>query len=122
MIGEQSWIVYARQEYLDLYASEDEFNEDLRHILSLKKLFFKYKKYDILCERLILNHIVVLGNVFGGNVTSNLLFFHISTEYHSVLKSFLLFLNYLPSKLSLKDVNISSIEIDKDVIERLEQV
>ena len=75
-----------------------EFQDDIARINSLKKLFGKYKKRNNLNERLILNHLIILGNVFGVEFSVKLLFELIPKEYYSVLKTFLLFLQYLDEK------------------------
>ena len=61
----------------------------------IKRLLRKYQDTGILKERLILNHIIVLNNLFGPDACVTLLLFKIQKEYWSVLKSFLLFLNIL---------------------------
>ena len=62
----------------------------------LKRLFKKHSTTGILKERLIMNHIIVLSNVFSPEAVKVLLFFKIGQEHDwSVLKTFLVFLNYM---------------------------
>lgn len=83
--------------------SIEEFEEDLRKFLYLKKLFSRYKNNGELRERLILNHIIVLYNIFGDAATE-MLFFRLK-EYESELSTFLVYLNRMPDD-KLIDVNI----------------
>ena len=95
---------------------EKEFQDDLKRFKYIKRLLRKYYETGILKERLLLNHIIVLNNVFGADACATLLLFKIQKEYWSVLKSFLLYLNILKED-ELKDVQ----EDDKvkEVLEKL---
>ena len=73
-----------------------EFNDDMKRFKYIKRLFRKYKDTGMLKERLLLNHIIVLNNLFGAEASSTLLFFKIEQEYRPALKSFLEFLNIMP--------------------------
>ena len=73
-----------------------EFKDDMKRFKYIKRLFRKYKDTGILKERLLLNHIIVLNNLFGAEASSTLLFFKTEQEYWPVLKSFLEFLNIMP--------------------------
>ena len=74
---------------------EKEFEDDLKRFKYIKRLLRKYYDTGVLKERLLLNHIIVLNNVFGADACATLLLFKIQEEYWSALKSFLLFLNIL---------------------------
>ena len=73
-----------------------EFNDDMKRFKYIKRLFRKYKETGILKERLLLNHIIVLNNLFGAEASSTLLFFKTEQGYWPELKSFLEFLNIMP--------------------------
>ena len=73
-----------------------EFKDDMKRFKYVKRLFRKYKDTGILKERLLLNHIIVLNNLFGAEASSTLLFFKTEQEYWPILKSFLEFLNIMP--------------------------
>lgn len=90
-----------------------EFEEDLKRFGYLKKLFGRYKENGELKERLILNHIIVLYNLFG-IVTTELLFFKIDKTHWDTLATFLIYLNRMPETIpefgvSIKDINQDSI-------------
>ena len=74
---------------------EKEFEDDLKRFKYIKRLLRKYYDTEILKERLLLNHIIVLNNVFGADACATLLLYKIQEEYWPTLKSFLLFLNIL---------------------------
>tara|TARA_Y100001951_G_scaffold56988_1_gene45212 strand:- start:200 stop:562 length:363 start_codon:yes stop_codon:yes gene_type:complete len=76
-----------------LCESEKEFHDDMKRFKYIKRLLRKYKETGILKERLLLNHIIVLNNLFGPEACVTLLLFKIQQEYWGTLKSFLLFLN-----------------------------
>ena len=73
-----------------------EFNDDMKRFKYIKRLFRKYEETGILKERLLLNHIIVLNNLFGAEASSTLLFFKTEREHWSALRGFLEFLNIMP--------------------------
>lgn len=102
-----------------------EFEGDLKRTKYLKRLFRRYKVTKILKERLIINHIILLNNVFGPEATARILFFRIDEKDYDVLKTFLLFLNLLPEVVKgIKGKNISTdiIPVDMKVAEILRKI
>ena len=85
---------------------EAEFLDDLKRFKYLKRLFRKYDTSGELKVRLIVNHIIVLSNVFGVDATTTLLFFKIEVEHWSLLKTFLVYLHFMPEN-DLVDVKIN---------------
>ena len=98
----------------------DEFYEDLERIKYVKRLLYKYINRGILRERLILNHIIILTNLFGARATSKMLFFKLDENMFSALKTFLLYLNYLPEEI--EEAPIKLIETDVYVTKVLREV
>lgn len=95
-----------------------EFENDLKRTKYIKRLIRKYKTSKVLKERLILNHIVMLYNVFGAEATTKILFYKIDPKDYDVLKTFLLYLNLMPDIIfGIKNDNIIShnIQIDMNV-------
>jgi len=80
-----------------------EFLDDMKRFKYLKRLFRKYDTSKMLKIRLILNHIIVLANVFGVDASSTLLFFKLDKKHWPMLKTFLVYLNYMPEN-DLKDI------------------
>jgi len=75
---------------------EAEFHDDMKRFKYIKRLLRKYQESGELKERLILNHMIVIYNVFGTDAGSTLLLFKIEPELWGVLKTFMVFLNMLP--------------------------
>lgn len=98
-----------------------EFEEDLKRFLYLKKLFTRYKQNGELRERLILNHIIVLYNVFGDAATS-LLFYKLEEKYWPTLITFLVYLNRMPDFLPNYNINLSDYSLDEEVIKALRKI
>ena len=95
---------------------EKEFEDDLKRFKYIKRLLRKYYDTEILKERLLLNHIIVLHNVFGSDACATLLLFKIQEEYWSALKSFLLFLNIL------RENELNHVEKDERVYKVLKEL
>ena len=85
---------------------EKEFYDDMKRFKYIKRLLRKYKDTNVLKERLLLNHIIVLHNLFGSEACVTLLLFKIQREYWGTLKSFLIFLNLVKDE-ELRDVNLN---------------
>ena len=85
---------------------EQEFLDDMKRFKYLKRLFRKYDTSKDLKMRLIINHIIILANVFGVDAATSLLFFKIEREHWSILKAFLVFLHYMPEN-DLVDIAIN---------------
>ena len=98
----------------------DEFYEDLNRIKYIKRLLGKYNKKGIIKARLILNHIIILNNVFGNEACSRILFHKLEEEFHSPIKTFLEFLNYLPRKLP--DIDLSKIPQEHKILIELKKI
>ena len=95
-ITSANFIMYAIKHYENPQGEgEKEFHDDMKRFKYIKRLLRKHKDSGILKERLLLNHVIVLNNLFGAEACVTLLLFKIQREYWSTLKSFLLFLNIL---------------------------
>jgi|TARA_B110001454_G_scaffold38714_1_gene38126 hypothetical protein len=92
-----NWMMFAIKNYDNPQADgEDEFYEDIKRFKYLKRLLKKHHDGGELKERLILNHIIVLTNVFGVEASSTLLLFKIDPDYWTVLKTFMVYLHMIP--------------------------
>ena len=109
--------MFAIKEYDNPQAvGEKEFYDDMKRFKYLKRLFKKYSKTSILKERLIMNHIIVLQNVFKPDAVKLLLFYKISQEHWSLLKTFLVFLSYMTSE------ELDHITIDNKLMKKLKEI
>ena len=79
-----------------LCVDEKEFLDDMKRFKYLKRLFRKYETSKDLKMRLVINHIIILANVFGVDAATTLLFFKIERNHWPLLKTFLVFLGYMP--------------------------
>lgn len=124
-LNENNYMLYAAKAYDRPNAVMSEFEEDISRILYIKRLLTKYYASGVLKERLILNHLVILYNVFGVEVATRLLFLKLEEKDYEVLKPFLIFLNFLPKVVfGIKGQNIitSQIKLDKGCIECLRKI
>ena len=112
-----NWVMFALNNYDNPQANgEEEFYDDLKRFKYLKRLLKIYCLSGELKERLILNHIIVLTNVFGVEACGTLLFFRIEEEYWSVLKTFMVYLNMIP------ETEMTEIKMDDLVWKTLENI
>jgi hypothetical protein len=96
-LTKENFELYASKQYLNgKWSTTDDFKGDLARFKYINRLINRYYRDDELKERLILNHIIVLGNVFGPAEAAKMMMFCIKKEQRSVLKTFLIYLNYLP--------------------------
>jgi hypothetical protein len=124
-LNDDTFMMYAMKSYDSPKCIMSEFEEDLKRIKYVKRLIKRYKTTGELKERLILNHIIILSNVFGTRNAVRLLFYRIDKEDYSILKTFLLFLDYMPDVVAgIKGKNIYSgdIKVDLFVGKRLRDI
>jgi len=109
-------LIYAVKAYDKPNCIMSEFKEDMKRFNYLKRLFKRYRKIGELREQLVLNHLVVICNVFGPEVATRILFFKMSKDDYSALKTYLLFLSCMPEKVrGIKGHDIISSEIPVDM-------
>ena len=112
-ITKDNWLLFAQHHYDNpTLQKEQEFYDDIKRFKYLKRLFRKYKATENIKIRLVLNHVIVLANVFGVEVACILLLYKVEKIYWPYLKSVLVYLDYLyPHELNdLKtDKNIDKI-------------
>ena len=96
--------------------NNEEFEDDMKRFKYLKRLFRKYDASKEFKARLIVNHIIILGNVFGIDAATTLLFFKIDKQHWSILKSILTFLNYMPEN------EMIDIDINQEVMTELGKI
>ena len=126
-LTEENFVIFAMKHY-DNPACRGmvEFEDDLKKFRYLKRLFRKYTAGKGLKERLIVNHLVVLYNLFGPEPTTRMLFYKIEKKYWSQLKTFLVFLNVMPVGFEIRAqgevVQGYEIPIDEKVTKALEKI
>ena len=98
--------IFAKRHYDNRGASVEEFEDDMKRFKYLKRLFRKYDTTRELKSRLIINHIIILANVFGIDAATTLLFFKIDRKHWSLLKTILVYLHYMPEN-DMTDIRIN---------------
>jgi len=122
-LTEENYQIFAMQHYDNQECnSVEDFYEDINRIKYVKRLFRRYVKKDELRERLIINHIVSLSNVFGVEPATRLLFFKIENELWPILKTFLVLLSYMPERLKDPEVISSDIPLDERIVNTLRKI
>lgn len=126
-LDETNFLLYAAKHYDNPSCFDTlEFYEDLNRFKYLKRLFSRYDETSELKERLILNHIIVLYNLFGVEAATRMLFFKLK-GYYPYLKPFLVFLNYCPEKvvgigIDNKTITTSDILMDHTIVQTLRNI
>jgi hypothetical protein len=120
VINEKNFLQTALHSYDNVQCiTLDEFQEDVNRFSHIKKILSRYVDgAGVLNERLLLNHLVILYNVFGNKAT-DLLLFKIEQRYFGVLFPFLILLNRLPEE-SFQDY--PDVKLDDKVIQTLRQI
>ena len=93
----KNFAAYAMKHYDDPQCEDmEDFYEDIRRFRYLKRLLFRYYQHGELRERLMLNHIICIFNVFGFEPSMRMLKFKIKDKkYWSSIKTLLLYLKYV---------------------------
>jgi len=95
-ITKDNWLLFAQHHYDNpTLQKEQEFYDDIKRFKYLKRLFRKYKVTENIKIRLVLNHVIVLANVFGVEAACILLLYKVEKIYWPYLKSVLVYLDYL---------------------------
>ena len=113
VLTESTFLLYAAHYYDNPHCSDvAEFEEDLKRFQYLRKLFGRYRQDGDLKERLILNHLIIIYNVFGPEAT-HMLFMKLH-EYHEYLKPFVEYLNFMPHTVVYDNITLSKDNIVSD--------
>ena len=116
-INANNVVMYAIHHYNNPQCEgEKEFQDDMKRFKYIKRLLRKYHETGVLKDRLILNHLTVLNNVFGATACTTLLVFKIQEEYWPALKSFLIFLN------TITDHELTHVKKDNTVLDTLKEL
>lgn len=114
-LNDDNFTIYAMKCYSSPNCIMSEFESDIKRTKYLKRLFRRYKVTKSLKERLILNHLILLNNVFGPEATTRILFYRIDERDYDILKTFLCYLKIMPEVVyGVKGKNISSYDIKMD--------
>ena len=96
-LNEDNFTLYAANNYNNPQCLDvEEFNDDLARFKYIKRLLRKYRQTGEIQERLVLNHLIILYNVFGIEAANRMVFYKLEEELWPAVKTFLVYLNYLP--------------------------
>jgi len=116
-LNEENFILFASRNYNNPQCTSiEEFNDDILRFKYLKRLFRRYINDGDLQERLILNHIIILYNVFGIKAANKMMFYKMDDEYWPIIKTFLVYLSYI------KENDLIDIPLDKGIIDVLRKL
>lgn len=124
-LNDENILLYAIKAYERPICIMSEFESDFKRVKYIKRLFGRFRASGDLKERNILNHIIVFYNVFGIPAATRLLFFKIDEKDHDLLKTFLVYLSFMPSEVQGirgKDIQSFDIPIDINILEHLGKV
>ena len=118
-LNEDNFLLFAIKNYENPHAiTREDFDKDLNHFKYIKRLLKKYKSSGELKAHLLINHFIILYNIFG-DATNPMLFFKIEKDLWSMVKTFIIFLERLPAS---PRCYIHDIEIDDDCLSELERI
>lgn len=124
-LNDDNFLIFAMKAYDNPNCILSEFEEDLKRIKYVKRLIKRYRLTGELKERLILNHLIILSNVFGTKPAVRMLFLRVDEEDYHILKTFLEYLNYMPKVVegvNGKHIHSSDITVDLFVGKRLRDI
>jgi len=124
-LTDENVMLYAVKAYEKPNCILSEFEEDVKRFNYLKRLFSRYRKLGELRTQLVLNHLIVLYNVFGPEAATRLLFYKMSENDYSVLKTYLLFISFMPDiirGIKGKDIISSEISVDMTIANELRKI
>mgnify|MGYP000727923090 FL=1 len=124
-LNEDNFMMYAMKCYTSPHCIMSEFEGDIKRTKYLKRLFRRYKITKSLKERLIINHIILLNNVFGPEATARILFYKTDVRDYDILKTFLDYLDIMPDfvyGVNGKTIVSSEIPLDINVAEILRNI
>ena len=118
-LNEDNFLLFAIKNYENPQAvTREDFEKDLNHFKYVKRLLKKYRNTGQLKVHLILNHFIILYNVFG-EATTPMLFHKIEMELWPVMKSFIIFLGKLPE---YPKCYIHDVQVDINCLSQLYQI
>jgi|SRR5687768_1444941 len=121
-LTEETFLQFAMSHYDNIQCvTLSEFEEDLKRFTYLKKLLFKYLNDGELCDRMILNHIIVIFNVFGDSALK-MLFFRMEQELWNSLYTFLIYLERMPELVPEFGIRSTDLKLDAIIVNRLRKL
>ena len=116
-LDEDNFLLFAANNYNNKQCtSTEEFYDDLNRFKYIKRLLSRYNQDGVLQDRLLVNHVVVIYNVFGIPAANKMMWYKIDQKYWPIIKPILLYLNYITDKDKI------DIPLDKTIVEKLRKI
>lgn len=116
-LDENTFLIFAAKHYYNPTCIDaEEFHEDLKRFKYVKRLINRYLNQEKLAERLILNHLIVIFNVFGHGPGLKMLEYRLDNKHWSTIKPFLIFLKIIPND------KYTGVRMDDYVVEQLRNI
>ena len=116
-LDDDNFVLFAMNNYNNRQCtSTEEFYDDLNRFKYIKRLLSRYQQDGVIQERLLINHIVVFHNIFGIKAANKMLWYKIEEKHWPVIKTVLLFLNFIP------DTEKIEIPLDSHMVEKLRKI
>lgn len=116
-LSEKTLVLYAAQNYYNpTCIDSEEFFDDLKRFKYIKRLINRYLESGVVSERLMINHLIVIFNVFGYEAGLNILELKIHVDQWNILKPYLIKLK------AIKNTDYTNIEMDEVVVEALRKI
>ena len=118
-LNEKNFLIFAIKNYENPHAvTREDFDKDLNHFKYIKRLLKRYRNSGDLRTHLLINHFIILYNIFG-EAARPMLFYKIDRDYWDVVKTFIIFLNRLPDH---PKTHIHDIAIDENCLQELNRI
>lgn len=122
ILNKDNFILYCMKHYDNPQChTVSEFEEDLNKLVYLQRSLSKYRDTNEINERLVLNHIIVLFNLFN-EASINILFYKIRPDYWDIIITFLIFLERMPEELPQYGIITSDYQLDQFIITKLRDI
>ena len=118
-LNDDNFILFAIKNYENPQAvTKEDFDKDLNHFKYIKRLLKRYKNTGVLKTHLLLNHFIILYNIWG-EATTPMLFFKIDKDLWTSMKAFIMFLNRFPE---YPKTDIHDIQVDIECLKELKLI
>ena len=118
-LNDDNFQLFAIRNYENPQAvTKEDFDKDLNHFKYIKRLLKRYKNTGVLKSHLLLNHFIILFNIFG-EATVPMLFHKIDNDLWPVMKTFIIFLNRFPE---YPKTHIHNVHVDLECLKELNRV
>lgn len=126
ILTEDNFLLYAAKHYTNPYCFDtEEFYSDIKRFKYIKRLINRYKTFGDIKERLLLNHIIVLNNVFGPEHCCRMLLLFNGKDM-GVIKPFLVLIGALPNQINnvigYNKVYTADLPMDPIIVEKLREL